>query len=340
LTVAATPAPPWAARRAGDDYGTPAQPDWREIDWSPYVKTATIDGREVVYCDYGSSRDGSRPIVLVHGLAACWQCWLETMPRLAAEGRRVIALDLPGFGASEMPSDKISIEGYGRTVERLCDELDLGQVVVVGHSMGGFTAAEFAIQYPERVERLVLQAAAGISTNDVKREPLMAGARVVAGLGTRAAAQSRLLATRPRLRWLALQTVMRHPSRIPADFVWELVAHTGREGFMPALDAIVSYDFRERLSQIRCPTLVIWGAEDMLVPKRDADEYERVIPDARKVVFDDTGHSPMMERPQTFNDCLMEFVTEERAARPSEGELEDAKRAGGEEPLGAGASPA
>jgi pimeloyl-ACP methyl ester carboxylesterase len=333
---AARPAPPWAARRAGDDYGAPAEPDWRDVDWSSHVKSVQIDGRRVVYCDYGSAADGSRPVVLVHGLAACWQCWLETIPRLAAEGRRVIALDLPGFGDSEMPREDISIEGYGRTVESLCDTLDLGQVVVVGHSMGGFTAAEMAIQYPDRVERLVLQAAAGISTNDVQREPAKVAARVIAGMCTRAAAQSRLVATRPRLRWLAFQTVMRHPTRIPADLVYELVSHTGREGFRPALDAIVSFDFRERLSQIECPTLVIWGCEDMLVPRSDADEYARVIPHARKVMFEDTGHSPMMERPQTFNDCLVQFLAEERSEQPSEGDLEDAKRAGGEEPLGAG----
>lgn len=330
---AAAPAAPWAARRAGDDYGTPAEPDWRHVDWSPYVHQVELAGRSVNYCDYGEARDGARPVVLVHGLGACWQSWLETIPRLAAEGRRVIALDLPGFGASDMPRDDISIEGYGRSVESLCDQLDLGQVVAVGHSMGGFTAAEFAIQYPQRVERLVLQAAAGISTSQLQREPLLAGARLVAGLGTAAATRSRLIAARPRLRWLALQTVMRHPSRIPADFVWELIAHSGREGFLPALDAILSYDFRDRLSQIDCPTLVIWGREDMLVPARDADEYARVIPNARKVVFDDTGHSPMMERPQTFNDCLAQFLLEERSERPSEEDLEESKRAGGGQPL-------
>ena len=104
----ALPAAPWAGRRAGDDYGTPAEPDWREIDWSQYVHQVDIAGRSVNYCDYGSSADGLRPIVLVHGLAACWQCWLEQIPRLAAEGRRVIALDLPGFGASEMPAERIA----------------------------------------------------------------------------------------------------------------------------------------------------------------------------------------------------------------------------------------
>jgi pimeloyl-ACP methyl ester carboxylesterase len=330
---AASPAPPWAAKRAGDDYGAPAEPNWRDVDWRPHLHSAEIDGRRVNYVDYGESRDGARPVVLIHGLAASWQCWLEQIPRLAAEGRRVIAVDLPGFGASEMPREQISIEGYGRTVESLCDRLDLGQVVLIGHSMGGFTAAELAIQYPERVERLVLEAAAGISSNDLKRDPLLTGARVVAGIMARGATKSRLMATRPRLRHVALQVAIRHPSRIPADFAWELLEHSGREGFEPALKAIVSYDFRDRLPQIECPTLVVWGHEDMLVPAKDADEYARLVPRARKVVFDDTGHSPMMERPQTFNDCVVEFLAQEADERPREGELEAAKAAGGEEPL-------
>src|SRR3712207_3768740 len=183
IKPAAAPAAPWKARSAGDDYGPPATPDWREVDWSPRVHQVEIEGRKINYCDYGARDSSLRPVVLVHGLAACWQCWLETIPRPAAEGRRVIAPDLPGFGDSDMPSTPISIEGYGRAVEALCDQLDLGQVVAVGHSMGGFTAAEFAIHYPERVERLVLQAAAGISTSQLQREPLLAGARVVGALG-------------------------------------------------------------------------------------------------------------------------------------------------------------
>jgi pimeloyl-ACP methyl ester carboxylesterase len=332
---AARPAAPWAGPKSGDDYGKPAQPDWRDVNWAPHVHSVELNGARVNYVDYGEAGDDSRPVVLVHGLAASWQCWLEQIPRLAAEGRRVIALDLPGFGASEMPRDEISISGFGRTVESLIDHLDLGQVVVVGHSMGGFTAAEFAIQYPQRVERLVLEAAAGISTNDLKREPLLAGARVVAAIMARGTTKSRVFATRPRMRHFALNVAIRYPSRIPADFAWELIEHSGREGFQPALKAILSYDFRDRLSKISCPTLVVAGDQDMLVPTQDADEYERVIPNARKVVFEDTGHSPMMERPQTFNDLLVEFLGEEVDERPSEGELEDAKRAGGEEPLSA-----
>src|SRR4051794_35399153 len=114
IRPAARPAAPWAHRRAGDDYGRPARPDRRQTDWSAHVRRIDLNGRSVTYCDYGQARDGARPLVLVHELAASWECWLEQIPRLAAEGRRVIALDLPGFGESEMPAEDISIEGYGR----------------------------------------------------------------------------------------------------------------------------------------------------------------------------------------------------------------------------------
>src|SRR5919202_4470120 len=102
------------------------------------------------------------------------------MPRLAAVGDRAIALDLPGFGFSEMPAEEISISGFGRCVNAVCDELDLGEVVLVGNSMGGFTSAETAIQFPQRVERLVLVSAAGLTTSDLAHGPVLAGARIVA----------------------------------------------------------------------------------------------------------------------------------------------------------------
>ena len=288
------------------------------------------------YVDYGESRGDARPVVLVHGLAACWQCWLEQIPRLAAEGRRVIALDLPGFGASEMPRDDISIAGYGRTVESLIDHLDLGQVVVVGHSMGGFTAAEFAIQYPERVERLVLEAAAGISTNNLEREPLLAGARLVAAVHGTRGDQEPLSGSRGRgcgtlpCRWRSATRAGSPPtSRTSCSGTRAARASSRRSRRSLATTSATGC---RRSSARRC-----WsgGARTCSCPRSDADEYERVIPNSRKVVFEDTGHSPMMERPQTFNDLLVDFLGEEAAERPSERELEDAKRAGGEEPLSA-----
>src|SRR3954467_531091 len=187
----ALPATPWQASRAGDDYGATASPDWREIDWQPHLRHLVIAGRSVNSVDYGpSDSSGLEPVVFVHGLGGCWQNWLENIPRAAAEGRRGIAVDLPGFGFSEMPDDEISISGYGRVVNSLCDELDLGEVVLVGNSMGGFISAETAIQFPARVARVVLISAAGVTTSDLRSRPIMAGARVVAAAATRTATMS------------------------------------------------------------------------------------------------------------------------------------------------------
>src|SRR5436305_1135430 len=165
----APPGLPWQARRAGDDYGARDEPDWREIDWRPHLHQIEIDGRTINYVDYGESRDGHEPVVFVHGLGGCWQNWLENIPRVAATGRRTIGIDLPGFGFSEMPPEKISISDYGRAVNELCDRLDLGEVALVGNSMGGFTSAETAIQFPERAARLAPHPPAGITTSSLAR---------------------------------------------------------------------------------------------------------------------------------------------------------------------------
>jgi pimeloyl-ACP methyl ester carboxylesterase len=321
IASSARPGSPFKARHAGDDYGAIAQPDWREVDWQRHLRQLRVDGTEVNFVDYGEGSPGMHPVVFIHGLGGCWQNWLENIPRMAAEGRRVIALDLPGFGFSEMPREAISISGYGQCVNAVCDELDLGEVVLVGNSMGGFTAAETAIQYPERVARIVLNSAAGLTTSDLAHAPLLAGARIVAAIGARTAAMSDKLVVRKRLRWPVYYTFIRYPNRIPTDLLYEITRGSGRPGFHPALKAIFEYDYRDRLPEIRCPTLVIWGADDMLVPQRDADEYVRLIPGARKVVLEDTGHSAMIERPPTFNDLVVDWLAEVDEAPTREEDL-------------------
>jgi pimeloyl-ACP methyl ester carboxylesterase len=264
--------------------------------------------------------------VFVHGLGGCWQNFLENIPRAAAEGRRVIGVDLPGFGFSEMPSEEISISGYGRAVNELCDKLDLGEAVFVGNSMGGFISAEVAIQFPERAARIVLVSAAGVTTSDLASGPILAGARVVAAVATRtaAASASERIVRRRHLKHAAYHSFIRHPTRLRSELLYEITRGSGRPGFTDALRAIMDYDFRDRLPEISCPTLIVWGTDDMLVPESDAGEFERLISDSRKVVFEDTGHMAMIERPQTFNDCLVEFLAQEPDAPASEAEVEQA----------------
>jgi pimeloyl-ACP methyl ester carboxylesterase len=266
--------------------------------------------------DIGSGN--GTPVVLVHGLGGQWQNWLENIPRLAQE-RRVIALDLPGSGLSEMPRETISIPGYGRVVKALCEHVGIERAHLVGNSMGGFVASEVAIQFPELVERLVLVSAAGISSANASRTPVLTVGRVAAAIASYTAARHRQMARRRVTRHFALAFVARHPSKLAPDLVWEgFMKGTGKPGFNDALRASLEYDFRDRLSEISVPTLIVWGESDTVIPVRDAQEFERLIDDSRKVVMDDTGHVPMAERPRTFNDLLSDFLSETGRAEEHE----------------------
>jgi len=325
LPSSARPSAPWHARRADGDYGVSAEPSWREVDWLAHSKQAEIGGRSVNYVDIGSG--DATPVVFVHGLGGQWQNWLENIPR-AAQERRVIALDLPGFGLSDMPRERISIPGYGRCVAALCDQLGLDRVALVGNSMGGFIAAEVAIQNPERVERLVLVSAAGITSANVYRAPTALIGRIAVAVTAYSAPLDVRMAKRPVGRHAALALVARHPSRLAADMAYEgLIKGAGKPGFLAALMASVDYDFRDHLREISCPTLIVWGENDSVISVRDAHEFERLIPDCRKLVMKDTGHVPMVERPIAFNDVLMEFLIETGRAEdkePAEGESQAA----------------
>src|SRR2546423_8062139 len=143
----ARPAAPWAARRAGDDYGAHDVPDWRSIDWREYLSDIELGGRRLRFVDAGEGE--GPPVVLVHGLSGNWQNWLENIPRLAQE-RRVIAPDLPGFGESDRPAGKISMSGYGRTVDELCERLRPREVAPVRNPMGGVVAAGAPLHFSQR----------------------------------------------------------------------------------------------------------------------------------------------------------------------------------------------
>jgi pimeloyl-ACP methyl ester carboxylesterase len=189
-------------------------------------------------------------------------------------------------------------------------------------------AAEVAIQFPERVSRLVLVSAAGISSADTLQAPILTFGRVATALAANSAARHRYLASRPLSRHLALALVARHPRLLKPDLAYEgFFKGAGKGGFDDALRACLDYDFRDRLPDVKLPTLIVWGEKDSIIPVRDADEFERLIEDSRKVVMKDTGHIPMAERPEAFNDVLVKFLAETGRAEenePADGESQAA----------------
>jgi pimeloyl-ACP methyl ester carboxylesterase len=296
------------------DYGPSGRSPWLDVDWRSHQRWLEIGGRRVNLIELGSGP----PVVFVHGLSGSWQNWLEQLPVFARD-HRVVAFDLPGFGASEMPAEPISIAGYARWLDALYDALGIDAAAVVGNSMGGFIGAELAIAFPARVERLVLISAAGLTIEHQRDDRALAVLKTLdkrlaayAGwLGTRSDA----LARRPRARRMIFGLVAHRPDLLPAPLVAEQIRGSGKPGFVPALDALTSYPIRDRLPEIACPTLIVWGTKDHLVPVRDAGEFARLIPNARKVVWPQTGHMAMLERPEAFNRLLAAFLAEEPGER-------------------------
>jgi pimeloyl-ACP methyl ester carboxylesterase len=282
---------------------------WMEIDWPAITRRLTVDGRSVGVIDTGG--DGP-PLLFIHGLGGIWQNWLLNIPAFMGS-HRCVAVDLPGFGLSEVPAGEISIPGFAHTVDQVCDQLGIENPVVVGNSMGGFVGAELAVSFPTRVSKLVLVAAAGLSTEYLAREPLLAGARAFMVLTARAGLRGNGVVKRPRLRRVALQAVVRYPEKLSVPLATELVGGANAPGFIDSFEALMSYSYRDKLERIEVPALIVWGRNDILVPVSDAEMYEHLIGDnARSVIFDDTGHLPMLERPTRFNDLLRFFIAGSR----------------------------
>jgi pimeloyl-ACP methyl ester carboxylesterase len=280
---------------------------WRAVQWGGQTRTAHLGSDRLAYVELGE--DGP-PVLLVHGLGGNWTAWLETLPALARD-HRVIAVDLPGFGASPPGSDGISIPGYARTLERFLDHLGLDDVVLMGSSLGGWVSAELTLRSPGRVRGLVLIDAAGIVPTRAERfkaVSMMRGAELGAPLAPRFRAA---IASRPGLRKLALKYTVADPTRLAADLVYMALPTAPDPGFGPAFVAARrswSDAWCDQLTEIDCPTLIVWGEEDALLPLRHGREWARRIRGSELQVIPGAGHLPMLERPVLVNPILRRFV--------------------------------
>jgi pimeloyl-ACP methyl ester carboxylesterase len=160
--------------------------------------------------------------------------------------------------------------------------------------MGGLVTAEVAIREPARVERLVLISAAALWNEQARARPLVAASKVSRFYAPLLVSGWEAIWRVPRLREHALRSGggIHDPSRIPPPLAYELMSGAGKPGFIDALQALYDYRIRDRLPEIACPTLVVWGADDPIVPLRHAFEFEGLIPEAR------------------FNQLLLAFLAE------------------------------
>jgi pimeloyl-ACP methyl ester carboxylesterase len=284
------------------------------------LKTATLHGRPITYAEAGKGP----VLLLIHGMGGTCENWGEVIEPLART-HTVIAPDLPGHGASGPGGGDYSLGALAAGLRDLLLTLGHQRATLVGHSLGGGIAMQFSYQFPEMVERLVLVSSGGLGpeVSPVLRAAALPGAdrfiAATAALGGRVvpplARGLRALGLRPSadlaevLRGYASLT---DPGR-RAAFLGTVRAVLGTEGQR------VSAADRLYLAEA-VPLLILWGADDTIIPAHHGEEAHRQIPGSRLVVFDGVGHMPQLEAPLRFVTALEEFLAE---TEPAEFNLEE-----------------
>lgn len=249
------------------------------------------------------------PVLLVHGLGATKASFLPTVGALA-DRHRVIALDLPGFGDSDKPfAAGYNAPFFARSVVALMDALDLPSASLIGNSMGGRVALETGLQYPDRVERLVLLAPALAWLRGRPFAPLLRMVRPELGVMQ--------LAPRAMVEPIVRRVVPGAEEGWTAagvdEFLRSYLEPRGRAAFYAAARSIYLDEphgpdgFWTRLPDLQAPSLFVWGHHDHLVPLSFARHVRDALPAARHLELD-CGHVPQFERPTVVHDAIARFL--------------------------------
>jgi pimeloyl-ACP methyl ester carboxylesterase len=252
-------------------------------------------------------------IVLIHGITSTSDVWLAAMARLA-ESYTVVAPDLLGHGRSAKPRGDYSLGAYASGARDLLGVLGFEHGTVVGHSLGGGIALQFAYQFPEYTERLVLVSSGGLGkeVHPLLRAAALPGAEFVLPLIIRDWMAGAGAAVGGFLGRLGLSA---GPDLAEAARGYASLADRGaREAFLHTLRAVIDLEGQRVSATDRLylaesvPTLLIWGTHDPIIPIEHARVTQARIPESRLVEMDGAGHWPQLEDPNRFVAELAEFV--------------------------------
>lgn len=286
--------------------------DWLRIE----PRAITLDGDRIVYRTAGEGP----VLLLVHGLAGSSVTWRYVMPALARYFT-VLAPDLLGQGQSDKPRGEYSLGAHVNTLRDLMDVLGHGRATVIGQSLGGGVAMQFAYQFPERCERLVLVDSGGLGREVTFYLRML----TVPGFED----VFPLFCT-PRLRdagnrvasWFRRAGV---PSSPASQEIWRSYASLAdadnRRAFFRSLRDVIDLG-GQALSALgrlhhagQLPTLIVWGARDPFIPVSHAVTAHEAIPGSRLVIFEGVGHYPHCEAPERFIAVLLDFIESTKPAR-------------------------
>lgn len=272
-----------------------------------------IHGHRVAYRVAG---DPSLPVLLlIHGITSSSATWDPVIPALS-EHAHVLAPDLYGHGNSEVPHADYSLGGFATQIRDLMDTLGHERATIVGHSLGGGVALQFAYQYSECCERLVLVDSGGFGREVSKalRAGTMPGVELILPLianrhvRNAGMAASRVLSrmpVKPHPRPSTVE-VARGYSTLAESPTRAAFVHTLRSVVEPGGQRVTAVD-RLYLAEGR-PTLIVWGARDTVIPLAHAYRAHELIPGSRLEVFEQSEHFPHMDEPSRFSRLLLDFL--------------------------------
>ena len=284
------------------------------------VREVSLHGHRIVYRTAG---DGP-PLLLLHGITSSAATWKDVIPQLA-ESHTVIAPDLLGHGQSAKPLGDYSLGAYASGIRDLLGLLKVESATVVGHSLGGGVAMQFAYLFPDRCNRLVLVASGGLGreVNVLLRAAALPGAEFVLPLIC-----AEPIRNAGNAIGQAMEKVRLRPSTDMRE-MWRGFSSLGsmesRRAFLHTLRTIVdvggqrvSATDRLYLAQ-HLPTMIVWGAKDPVIPATHGVAAAAAIPGSRLELFEKSGHFPHRDEPQRFVNALQDFLdTTEPAVLPEE----------------------
>lgn len=271
-------------------------------------RSLRLHGRELAYVVGGAGPT----VLLVHGIGGDWRTWEPVLDGLARQ-HHVVAVDLPGHGRSAKGMGDYSLGALASALRDLGGALGLERATVIGHSLGGGVAMQFAYQFPERCERLVLVSSGGLGPDVglILRLATLPGSEMFLSLAAPAVKSLSNLAT-------TAGRALRIRPAVDAEFYVRTFAALAepetRAAFLGTLRGVVGargqlVDARDRLYLAQhTPTLIVWGKHDAMLPVDHGHSAQEAIPGSRLEVFDNAGHLPQLDDPSRFIAVVDEFI--------------------------------
>nr|WP_246568599.1 alpha/beta hydrolase [Streptomyces flaveus] len=258
-------------------------------------------------------------VLLIHGIGDSSDTWRDVMPGLA-KYHRVIAPDLLGHGRSDKPRADYSLAAYANGMRDLLSVLGIERATIVGHSLGGAVAMQFAYQFPDRCERLVLVGTGGIGrqVTPLLRAATLPGASLLLQALQLPTVRWQWGAAVKVLQWLRTDLGVDAPDLLRV--LEALPDATSRNAFVRTLRAVV--DWRGQVGTMMdrtylaqgMPTMLVWGGRDQVVPALHAGFGHVSMPGSRLEIFEDAGHFPFRTDPDRFLTVIRDFIETTRPA--------------------------